>query len=153
MVGTFVLAAAAALASQSGWVDVRDEMGKNFRLVEASFVLDGSEVSHVRAPPGEELPRSFRAFEGPLAPGTHALNATLIYEGRNRGVFTYMDDYRFRVSSEYAFDVSESGGPASLVVVARERKGPNVPFEQKPRLEFVPEPGSVITPITSSPRP
>jgi hypothetical protein len=128
-------------------IEVRNEMGKRFRLVEAVFFLDGAEVARRTAGKGEDFQPAFRAYEGTLRPGAHALTVTLVYEGRNTGPFTYLDNYKYRVESTYAFSVAAADRPATLSVVAHERPGPNVPLEKKPMLDITPTATSPITPI------
>lgn len=136
-----------APANVPGTVRVRSEMGRRYRLVEASVAMDGAQVAHRRAPEGKELEREFTAFKGPVIPGRHAVNVTLVYQGRNAGLFNYLDDYTFRVQSSYAFDAI-ADRPAVLDVVAKERKGISVPLEQKPTMEISPAPGSGATSVS-----
>lgn len=127
-------------------VQVHNEMGKRYRLSEAVVLLDGVEVAHVKASPGADLGRDFPAFAGPVSPGQHAVSVTLIYDGRNPGLIKYFDNYHFRAESTGAFTVSaDDRRPASIEVVARERKGLNVAFEQKVQLELAAMPGSNAT--------
>jgi hypothetical protein len=129
-------------------VQVHNEMGKRYRLAEVAVLLDAVEVARVKAPKGAELGRDFPAFAGPVPPGEHAVTVTLIYDGRNPGPITYFDDYHFRVESTTGFKVSGDGdAPAKLDVVARERKGMNVPFDKKVELEIAPAPGSSAVPV------
>jgi hypothetical protein len=136
----------AALAPAIGTVRVRNEMGKRYRLVEMTVALDGEQVGYRRAPDGTELEKDVEAFQGPVTPGRHAVTVILVYEGRNSGLFNYMDDYKFRVQSGYAFDAA-ADRPASIDVVARERKGVTVPVEQKLTLEITPVAGSGATAV------
>jgi len=130
------------------YVQVHNEMGKRFRLTEAIVLLDASEVAHVKAVKDGELERDFRAFEGAVPPGEHAVTVTLIFQGRNSGVFNYVKDYHFRAETTGAFTVSAGDHrPATLEVVAREHKGASVPFEKKPQLEIMALPGSSATPV------
>jgi hypothetical protein len=123
-------------------VQFDNQMGKRFRLVEATVLVDGREVAHRRAAAGEELESQFQAYQGTIAPGNHALMVDLVYEGRNVGPFNYLDNYRYRVDSSYAFTVRATGRPANLDVVARERKGVNLPPEKRPVVEITPAQGS-----------
>jgi hypothetical protein len=132
-------------------VDVRSEMGKRFRLVEAIFMLDGAEVAHRTAVKGQELERRFRAYDGSVRPGQHALTVTLVYEGRNTGPFTYLDNYKYRVEQTYGFTVTSTDRPAAVEVVAHERKGANIPLDQKPTLDIVATPGSSAAPMVTTP--
>jgi hypothetical protein len=75
------------------------------------------------------------------------VNVVLVYQGRNAGLFNYLDDYTFRVQSSYAFEAF-ANRPAVLDVVAKERKGISVPLEQKPTMEISPAPGSGATSVS-----
>lgn len=148
-----LLASAQAPEPLPGWIDVQDEMGRSFRLVEVQLTLDGREVTRQVAPAGDELGPALRVYEGPLAPGLHAMNAILVYEARNRGPFTYMDQYRYRVSGEYAFVVPEQGDSAGVRVIARERRGPTVPLEDRPQLFFERAGATEMAPLPPAPQP
>jgi hypothetical protein len=132
-------------------IEVQNQMGKRFKLVEAAVYLDGIEVAHRKAVGGKELENRFHAYDGAISPGGHAVAVELTYEGRNVGPFTYLDNYRFRVDSSYAFSAQVSDRPASLQVVARERKGANVPMEQRPMVEIAPAEGSGAWPTVPMP--
>jgi hypothetical protein len=134
-------------------VEVQNQMGKRFKLVEAVVLVDGIEVSHRKASNGRELENRFNAYDGAIAPGNHALAVALTYEGRNVGPFTYLDNYRFRVDSSYAFGAQASDRPATLQVVARERKGANLPMEQRPQIDIAPAEGSGAWPTVDMPAP
>jgi hypothetical protein len=128
-------------------IDVRNEMSKRFRLVEARVVLDETEVVHQTAASGQELERTFSALETPVRPGEHALTATLVYEGRNRGPFSYLDNYRYKVQTSYPFDLESGKQSATIQVLAREKQGINLPLERRPILEVMTGPDSGVTPM------
>jgi hypothetical protein len=132
-------------------IEVQNQMGKRFKLVEAVVYVDGIEVGHRKAAGGRELETRFHAYDGAIAPGTHLLAVELTYEGRNVGPFTYLDNYRFRVDSSYTFGAQASDRPAALQVVARERKGANVPMEQRPIVDIAPAEGSGAWPTSPMP--
>jgi hypothetical protein len=144
---SFELPPTAPAAVVPGTVRVRSEMGKRYRLVEATVAMDGAQVAQRRAPEGSELEKEFTAYKGSVSPGRHALNVTLVYQGRNAGLFNYVDDYTFRVQSSYAFEAF-ANRPAVLDVVAKERKGISVPLEQKPMIVIAPAPGSGATSVS-----
>jgi hypothetical protein len=142
-----------------GSIDLRSDMGKRFRLTEAVLVLDGAEVARRTAAPGKELEHTLRlwssgqtpvnaervAGDGPLHAGHHALTVRLTYEGRNVGPFSYLDDYKMRAESTFAFEVDNADRGAALQVVARERANPKAPLRAEPLLTI--EPGSSADPI------
>ena len=114
--------------------DVRNEMGNHFRLVEARFVVDGVDLVSREAPKGKELERTVGPLEAKIPAGNHVVTATLVFEGRNEGPFTYLNRVRYRVESTVPFAAGHLIGPAAVHAVARERPGATVPLEQKPTL-------------------
>jgi hypothetical protein len=133
-------------ATQPATVDVRNQMGKRFRLIEARVSVDGLELARRTATAGQELEPTFRAYDGAIARGPHSVTVTLVYEGRNTGPFTYLDEYRYRVVSSTNIDAEESARPAALEIVAYERPGATVPVDQKPMAEIRAAPNSSVTP-------
>jgi hypothetical protein len=117
-------------------VDVRSDMGKRFKLIEARVVMDGRELAHRVASKGQELEQQFRAYEGEVDPGAHQVTVQLVYEGRNVGLFTYMDGYKIRLQSSADLTVQDRAHPAAVQVLAYERSGLTIPVEQKPTMEI-----------------
>jgi hypothetical protein len=74
------------------------------------------------------------------------LTATLVYEGRNAGPFSYLDNYRYKVQTTYPFELAAGEAPAAIQVVAHERAGANLKIENRPLVEVVAAPGSGVTP-------
>ena len=128
-------------------VYVRNEMSNRFRLVSARVVLDGTEVVHENASGKKELERSFSALETPIKAGSHALTATLIYEGRNAGPFNYLDNYRYKVQTSYPFELAAGEDPAAIHIVAHEKQGANLRLENRPVVEVMAAPDSGVTPM------
>jgi hypothetical protein len=161
--GSAALAVSDARDGAPASVQVRNEMGKRFRLTEATLVLDGQEVARRTAAKGEELERSFElwasgrapvngservSIDGLLRPGEHALTVRLTYEGRNVGFIDYLDAIKLNAESMFAFKVGSGDRPATLQVVARERADARLPLRAEPVLSVEPQPGSGIVPIT-----
>jgi hypothetical protein len=117
-------------------IDVRSDLGKRFKLIEVRVLMDGQELSHRVAARGQELEHQFRAYDGDVAPGPHKVSVLLVYEGRNVGFFTYLDDYKFRVQSSADFTAQDRTHPATIQVLAYEKPGVTVPLEQKPTMEI-----------------
>jgi hypothetical protein len=127
---------AVPVVSLPATVDVNSNMGKRFKLVEARVAIDGQELSHRVAAAGQELEPQFRAFDGEVAPGPHQVTVNLVYEGRNVGIFTYMDDYKIRMQSSAEFSVQDRAHPAAVQVLAYERSGVTIPVEKRPTMEI-----------------
>jgi hypothetical protein len=137
-------------------VDVSSNMGRRFKLIEALVVMDGREISRRVAAAGQELEQQFRLYEGEVAPGPHAVLVTLVYEGRNMGLFTYLDDYKIRVRSSAEFVAQDRAHPPTVQVLAYERSGLTIPLEKRPTMEIktgtVAPAGTALRGVTPPPR-
>jgi hypothetical protein len=88
-----------------------------FKLESLSYTLDGFEVySGVNTPENDlEKLEQFPVYEGGLLPGDHLLVVDLIFRGRGYGIFSYLNQYLFKVKARYMFTVNE-GDVATLKV-------------------------------------
>jgi len=117
-------------------VDVQSSMAKRFKLMEVRVAIDGQDVAHRVAARGQELEQQFRAYEGDVSPGQHHVTVNLVFEGRNVGIFTYMDDYKIRMQSSGDFMAQDRAHPATVQVLAYERSGVTIPVEKRPTMEI-----------------
>jgi hypothetical protein len=113
-----------------------DAMGPSYRLVRATYAIDGAPVFNRQDDEGSfgELDE-FDVFEGSIVPGEHTLSVTLEYRGHGFGVFSYLRGYRFRTRASYPFSVPD-GREITIRVTGFEDGGPNVALEDRPALRF-----------------
>jgi hypothetical protein len=116
-------------------VQFRNDFAKSFRVTEMYVLLDGEEIAQMKAGNDGELDAQFPIYEGELPAGLHALTVRAVLVGRNRGLFSYMDEYRVNVTSSHPFTPSAGRGGVLTVVLER-RKGMTVPLERQPLLRF-----------------
>jgi hypothetical protein len=95
------------------------EVGGTFKLESLSYTLDGFEVyAGVNSPENDlEKLKSFPVYEGSLLPGDHLLVVDMIFRGRGYGIFSYLNQYLFKVRARYMFTVNE-GDVARLQVTS-----------------------------------
>ena len=129
-------------------IEARSQMGKRFRLTDAFLVVDGIQVSHFQAQPKQELDLTTRALNVHLDGGQHTLTVILVYQGRSAGLFSYLDQYRFRAVTNYPFYLEKAVGQPVIRILGRERPGANVPLEKKPTVDISSPLGSGITPMS-----
>jgi serine/threonine protein kinase len=108
-------------------VHFRDEAGDNFQLVEARFIMDDHPLPVLTAAPraGDTV-----IYTGRVRPGRHVVSARLVYQGRNRGPFTYLAGYKLNVESREVVDVP-ANRPASFTIATEKKKGMNLPFDKQ----------------------
>jgi hypothetical protein len=129
-------------------VEARNEMGKRFRLVSAVFVMDGIQIANLTAPANQPLDIASKALEVTMNGGQHALTVILTYRGQSVGLFSYLDNYRFRSVATYQFYLEPSEGQPIIKVLARERPGMFVSLENKPMLDISAPFGFGVTPMS-----
>ena len=109
----------------------RNDVGGGYRLVGAEFQIDGQPIRIAGANADAlDSARDLPIYSGQLAPGSHVITSRLQFQGRKRGPFSYVEQYRFNVENTGGFVVPERGR-ANFTVVTRERRGINVPVDRR----------------------
>lgn len=117
-------------------IEVRNDLGGSYKVTQVALLLDGREIARREAPSDGDLAKLFMAYDGPVVSGVHNLVARATVQGRSRGIFSYVDDYKINVDSAQSFVARGDRGAVTFTVVLSERKGVTIPFEQKPTLAF-----------------
>jgi len=78
-----------------------DEMSDAYRLVEASYAVDGELLYRYRADRSSDDPGPLElpVLDGGISPGEHELGVRLVYRGHGAGAFSYLNGYAFEVQS------------------------------------------------------
>ncbi len=115
----------------------RNEMGGSFRLVKASFLLDGAPIFN-KSDEGEGLAEKeiINLFDGPVMPGDHTISAVLHYRGHGYGIFSYLKGYSFKTRSSRTFSIAE-GKMIQLEVVGYEKGGVTTPLQERPDVRYI----------------
>jgi hypothetical protein len=113
-----------------------NEMSNAFRLVRATFVIDGT-VQYNRTDETGALAdqKSIPIFSGSVPPGDHTVQVLLGFQGNGYGVFTYLKGYHFEVKSSHSFTAVE-GRTLTLTATAIEKGGVTTPLEQRPSVDW-----------------
>ena len=94
-----------------------NEMGGAFRLQTAKYILDGAPILTERKSKKDLANRPvFTLYDDDIVPGEHKLTVMLSYRGKGYGLFDYLGDYAFRITSTYAF-TAEEGRTTTVRVV------------------------------------
>lgn len=109
-----------------------NELGDAFQIERASFVLDGAALLDKEDANGSlsDL-ESLILYDGKMNPGQHVLEVELVCKAGGFGVFSYVDAYRFKVTSRYVLETRE-GRTNRLAVVAHQN--PDITLEAPKRL-------------------
>jgi len=132
----------AAVLSQVGGggaqliIEHQNDMGSTFRLVRATYSLDGATVGTRTDESGSLAEqRTFPVFDGRITSGEHSLTVSLEYQGNGFGIFSYIRGYTFRARSVQAFSIPE-GRALRLIVVGYERGGATTAVEERPAIRY-----------------
>ena len=107
-----------------------NEVGPLYRLVSATYAIDGQTVFHRRDESGALGARdTIEIHDGTLASGDHTLSVVLRYVGDGGVIVRYLEGYRFTVRSSHAF-VAEPGRHTRIELRAFAR-GADVPYERR----------------------
>lgn len=118
-----------------------NDMSATFSLQQVIYSLDGNQLYSASNDDGELDDRErIEIYNGAILPGPHNVAVEMIFVGNGFGLFSYLEGYRVRVRSSYAF-TAEDGKVAELDIVAYEQGGVNQPIEERAdiryELEFV----------------
>ena len=114
----------------------RNEMGPQFLLESATYILDGAPIYAKLDKEGDLAKREeFEIFNGRIVPGNHQVTVKLVFRGHGYGVFSYLDGYRFKVQSAYTFN-AEPGKVTNVKVVGFEKGGITAELQDRPAVRY-----------------
>lgn len=117
-------------------VEHQNQMGSTFRLVRATYSLDGATIA-TRIDENGSLAdqQGFTVFNGRVSSGEHSVTVSLEYQGNGYGIFSYIRGYTFRSRSVQNFTVPE-GRALRMTVVGYERGGATTAIEDRPAIRY-----------------
>lgn len=115
----------------------RNDMGASFKLIRAQYSLDGTPIFNRRDSGEGELADAdkLEIFNGTIAPGNHQISVYLEYQGDGFGIFSYLNDYKFKIKSSYTF-TAEEGHVTSVRVVGFEQGGLTTELTDRPTVRY-----------------
>ncbi|HEX9049723.1 MAG TPA: dihydrolipoamide acetyltransferase [Anaeromyxobacter sp.] len=114
----------------------RNEMGSSFYLESVAYALDGAPIyTKVDVDGDLEKREEFEIFNGRIVPGNHQISVQLVYRGHGYGLFSYLEGYKFKVQSSYAFN-AEPGKVNTIKVVGFEKGGLTAELKDRPAVRY-----------------
>jgi hypothetical protein len=114
----------------------KNDMGGSFALDSVAYALDGAPILTRTDKDGDLSKRpEFEIFNGRIVPGQHQVAVRLIYRGKGFGVFSYLEGYKFTVSSSYTFS-AEPGKVTTVKVVGYEKGGLTTDLKDRPAVRY-----------------
>ncbi len=125
------------IAGSKAAISFRNEMGGSFRLVKATFLMDGAPIFNKSDEAGSLSDQEILSlFDGPVMPGEHTLSVVLLYRGHGYGIFSYLSGYQFTTKSSRTFTINE-GRQIKLEVVGFEKGDATTPLEDRPDIRYI----------------
>ena len=114
-----------------------NEMGSSFRIESVSFSLDGTQIfSKINQDGSLENTDMFEILpSSSMVPGNHTISVYLVYRGNGFGIFSYLNQYKFKVKSSYTFYVEE-GKITKVKIVAYEKGSLTTDLKDRPAVRF-----------------
>lgn len=114
-----------------------NRIGDSYKIVRIAYALDGVPLLQKSDEAGALPSREpFDIFNGSIAPGEHTLSVELELRGHGFGVFSYLNAYHFKLTSNHTFN-AVAGKLSSVRVVSYEQGGPTTAFERRPAVHYV----------------
>ena len=114
----------------------KNDMGGTFALESVAYALDGAPILTRTDRDGDLANRpEFEIFNGRIVPGQHQVAVKLVYKGKGFGVFSYLEGYKFTVSSSYTF-TAEPGKVTTVKVVGYEKGGLTTELKDRPAVRY-----------------
>ena len=114
----------------------KNDMGGSFALDSVAYALDGAPILTRTDKDGDLSKRpEFEIFNGRIVPGQHQVAVKLVYRGKGFGVFSYLEGYKFTVSSSYTFS-AEPGKVTTVKVVGYEKGGLTTDLKDRPAVRY-----------------
>lgn len=114
----------------------KNEMGGSFRIEQIQYALDGALIfNKVDTEGGLDARDEFEIFNGSIVPGNHQISVYLVYRGNGFGVFSYLNDYKFKIKSSYTV-VAEEGKQTTVRIVGFEKGGVTTDLKDRPAVRY-----------------
>lgn len=124
------------IAGSRAEIIFKNEMSGAYRLVGATFLLDGA-VQYNRTDDTGALAeqKEIPIYTGSVPPGDHTIATKLTFQGNGYGVFTYLKSYKWEVPGNHTF-TSVEGKTMQITVTALEKGGVTTPLSERPTLQW-----------------
>lgn len=117
-------------------ISSKNDMGGTFALESVAYALDGAPIFTKADKNGDLANRQeLEIFNGRIVPGQHQIAVRLVYKGRGYGVFSYLEGYKFTVTSSYTFN-AEPGKVTNVKVVGYEKGGLTTDLKDRPAVRY-----------------
>jgi len=111
-------------------------MGSSFYLESVTYALDGAPIYTKTDLDGDLDKRDeFEVFNGRIVPGNHQLAVQMVFRGHGFGLFSYLQEYRFKTQSAYTIN-AEPGKAITVKVIGFEKGGLTSELKDRPNIKY-----------------
>jgi hypothetical protein len=112
-----------------------NDIGSAFTLDQVMYYMDGKKKFFMRNKDGIlDTQRTIEIFSGSVVPGNHTITVEMIFNGTGK-IFTYLDGYKFKITSKYTFYASQ-GRIMKIQAVGYEKGDFTYSLEDRPAVKF-----------------
>lgn len=108
----------------------RNRLGSAYRIRELRYVLDGKTVYESTENEEGSRVKTVPLYAGFMEEGAHLIEVQAVLEFGSFGIFSYVENYKFRVDSRYVLQVRE-GRVNRLEVVFLQKPDISLPAEER----------------------
>ncbi len=113
-----------------------NQIGKeHFRLLSVEYLVDAQPIFRNEDPAELARAAEIEVYNNKIGPGTHNLSVHMVYQARPVWIFSYVEGYRFKVTSNYSFAAQE-GKTVSVRVVGFDKGGVTTKLEDRPAIKY-----------------
>ena len=113
-----------------------NELGPAYKLESITYYFDGNAIYTKTDPSGGlAKEKEIEIFEANIPPGNHTLSITGVVRGNGSGLFAYLKDYTFNISSTYTF-LAQDGKTTRLDAALVKQGGPLGDYAKGPVYDY-----------------
>jgi len=105
------------ITATTALVAFKMEVGNFFKFISGEFFLNDKMVFKTTPVQLQKSNNSLVILDEEIPPGNHQLRLRLLFSGRNKGPFTYLEEYQFEVKSQKSFHIAQGRTKAVEILV------------------------------------
>ena len=112
------------------------ELGSQYALTQASYSIDGDRVFNESVEDGSLADKDqIEVYNGMVEPGHHRVGVLFRYQGSGYGIFSYMDEYKFKIKDACEFEAIEGKNTIIEVRPVEQGNALTKAYDKRPKVE------------------
>jgi hypothetical protein len=114
----------------------KNEFGAGFAIESVTYALDGAAIfTKVNENGALDGTEEIEIFNGRIIPGKHQLAVIIKLRGKGYGVFSYVDQYSFKMQGSHTFNAA-AGKVTTVRAIGYDKGGFTAEFKDRPGMKF-----------------